>query len=48
MQVRQLFDPESSTYSYLVWDQGTLEAVLIDPVQDQVSRDMQLISPKCT
>ena len=43
MQVRQLFDPETSTYSYLVWDQETREAALIDPVQQQVSRDIQLI-----
>ena len=43
MQIRQLFDPESSTYSYLVWDTDTREAALIDPVQEQVSRDIQLI-----
>ena len=43
MQVRQLFDPESSTYSYLVWNTDTREAALIDPVQEQVSRDIQLI-----
>ena len=43
MKTRQLFDPESSTYSYLVWDVETREAVLIDPVQGQVNRDIQLI-----
>jgi len=43
MQVRQLFDPESSTYSYLVWDPDSREAALIDPVQEQVDRDIQLI-----
>jgi glyoxylase-like metal-dependent hydrolase (beta-lactamase superfamily II) len=31
MQIRQLFDPESSTFSYLVWDNSTREAALIDP-----------------
>lgn len=43
MKVRQLFDPESSTYSYLVWHTGTREAALIDPVHEQVNRDIQLI-----
>jgi glyoxylase-like metal-dependent hydrolase (beta-lactamase superfamily II) len=43
MEVRQLFDPASSTYSYLVWDPVSREAVLIDPVQDQITRDLQLI-----
>jgi glyoxylase-like metal-dependent hydrolase (beta-lactamase superfamily II) len=43
MDLRQLFDPESSTYSYLVWDRGSNEAALIDPVQDQVNRDIGLI-----
>jgi sulfur dioxygenase len=43
MKVRQLFDPESSTYSYLVWDAGSREAAIIDPVQEQVRRDIQLI-----
>ena len=28
---RQLFDPQSSTYSYLVADRRSREAVLIDP-----------------
>jgi len=43
MKVRQLFDPESSTYSYLVWDADSLEAALIDPVKEQVNRDIKLI-----
>jgi sulfur dioxygenase len=43
MESRQLFDPESSTYSYLVWDRDSREAALIDPVQDQVNRDISLI-----
>ena len=42
-EVRQLFDPASSTYSYLLWDPASREAVLIDPVQDQITRDLQLI-----
>lgn len=36
----QLFDPASCTYTYLVFDAGTKEAVIIDPVDDQVERDL--------
>jgi glyoxylase-like metal-dependent hydrolase (beta-lactamase superfamily II)/rhodanese-related sulfurtransferase len=43
MLFRQLFDPESSTYTYLLADEATGEAVLIDPVRDQVERDVQLL-----
>jgi glyoxylase-like metal-dependent hydrolase (beta-lactamase superfamily II)/rhodanese-related sulfurtransferase len=40
---RQLFDPQSSTYTYLLADAGTREAVLIDPVFEQARRDIALI-----
>jgi glyoxylase-like metal-dependent hydrolase (beta-lactamase superfamily II)/rhodanese-related sulfurtransferase len=40
---RQLFDPPSSTYSYLLADPKTREAVIIDPVFEQVRRDAALI-----
>src|SRR5438105_11516798 len=40
---RQLFDPQSSTYSYLLADNRTHEAVLIDPVFEQARRDAALI-----
>ena len=43
MSFRQLFDPESSTYTYLIADDTTHEAVLIDPVMEQVERDLQLL-----
>ena len=39
---RQLFDPTSSTYTYLLADGN--EAVLIDPVFEQAQRDAALIS----
>jgi len=39
MLFRQLFDPQSSTYTYLLADDATHEAVLIDPVYEQVRRD---------
>ena len=43
MSFRQLFDPESSTYTYLIADDTTHEAVLIDPVMEQVERDLKLL-----
>jgi len=43
MFFRQLFDPASSTYTYLIADDATHEAVLIDPVIEQLKRDLQLL-----
>ena len=43
MIFRQLFDPQSSTYTYLLADPGTREAVMIDPVFEQARRDVALI-----
>lgn len=43
MLFRQLFDQESSTYTYLLADSESLEAVLIDPVLEQVERDLKLL-----
>ncbi len=40
---RQLFDAVSSTYTYLVGDGRSREAVLIDPVFEHVRRDSALI-----
>lgn len=40
---RQLFDPQSSTYSYLLGDSGSGEAILIDPVFEQAARDAALV-----
>jgi glyoxylase-like metal-dependent hydrolase (beta-lactamase superfamily II)/rhodanese-related sulfurtransferase len=40
---RQLFDPQSSTYTYLLGDPATRKALLIDPVFEQVQRDAALI-----
>ena len=40
---RQLFDPQSSTYSYLLGDRATGEAILIDPVFEQAARDAALV-----
>ena len=40
---RQLFDPQSSTYTYLLGDRPSGQAVLIDPVFEQVRRDVALL-----
>ncbi|XP_039756983.1 persulfide dioxygenase ETHE1, mitochondrial [Pararge aegeria] len=40
---RQLFDTVSSTYTYLLGDMKTCEAVLIDPVLEHAERDAALI-----
>src|SRR5262247_1528980 len=41
---RQLFDPTSSTYTYLLGCSTAREAVLIDPVFEQARRDAALIN----
>lgn len=43
MIFRQLFDPESSTYTYLLADEQSREALLIDPVFEQFERDRALV-----
>ena len=43
MTFRQLFDPQSSTYTYLLACQATRKAVLIDPVFEQALRDVALV-----
>jgi glyoxylase-like metal-dependent hydrolase (beta-lactamase superfamily II)/rhodanese-related sulfurtransferase len=40
---RQLFDPPSSTYSYLIADPKSREALLVDPVWEQARRDAALV-----
>lgn len=39
----QLFEPESSTYTYIIADKKTKEAAIIDPVLETVDRDLKLI-----
>lgn len=43
MLFRQLFDASSSTYTYLLADEASREALLIDPVFEQASRDLALL-----
>jgi sulfur dioxygenase len=44
MLLRQLFDAESSTYTYLVGDPATRRAALIDAVREQTDRDLGLVA----
>jgi len=41
--LRQLFDRESCTYTYLLADKASKEAVLIDPVIELAERDAKLV-----
>lgn len=41
--LRQLFDQESGTYTYLLADQASGEAVLIDPVKEKLQGYLQLL-----
>ena len=43
MIFRQLFDPTSSTYSYLIASRRVGEALIIDPVLERVDRYIQLL-----
>jgi glyoxylase-like metal-dependent hydrolase (beta-lactamase superfamily II) len=43
MIFRQLFDKETSTYTYILGDVDTGVAVIIDPVIEQVERDIQTL-----
>ncbi|HLO49638.1 MAG TPA: MBL fold metallo-hydrolase [Kamptonema sp.] len=43
MLFRQLFDAETSTYTYLIADETTKQAILVDPVLEQVERDRTLL-----
>jgi glyoxylase-like metal-dependent hydrolase (beta-lactamase superfamily II) len=53
MLFRQLFEPQSSAYTYLIGCERSGEAALIDPVFETVERDLQLLAAlgltlKCT
>ena len=43
MQPIQLFDAASSTYTYLLFDPTTRDAVIIDPVDEQLERDLGVL-----
>ena len=41
---RQLFDEKTWTYTYILADTTTHEAVIIDSVRDQFERDIRLLT----
>ncbi len=43
MKIEQLFDSVTATYTYLLWDQKTKEAALIDSVLEEFDRDVKFI-----
>ncbi len=43
MKPIQLFDPASSTYTYVLFDEASREALIIDPVDDQIARDLAVL-----
>lgn len=43
MKLRQLFDQDTWTYTYLLWDEDTKEAAIIDSVKEQFARDSKYI-----
>lgn len=43
MKIEQLFDAVTGTYSYLLWDEVSKEAALIDSVLEQFDREVKLI-----
>ena len=40
---RQLFDRDTWTFTYMLYDPETLEGVIIDPVKEKFERDLQLL-----
>lgn len=47
LNIRQLFDRESCTYTYIVQDPASLEALIIDPVIGCHDRDVQALEGMC-
>jgi sulfur dioxygenase len=43
MKPIQLFDPASSTYTYVLFDEVSREALIIDPVDEQLDRDLGVL-----
>ncbi len=43
MLFRQLIDKETSTYTYIIADEDSKEAIIIDPVKENLERDLNLI-----
>lgn len=43
MEPIQLFDPDSCTYTYILSDPHSREAIIIDPVEEQLERDLEVL-----
>ena len=43
INVKQLFDYDTWSYTYVLWDCKTLNAIIIDPVLEQIDRDLDVI-----
>ena len=43
MLFSQLFDRETCTYTYILGDESSGEAIIIDPVRELVDRDTALL-----
>ena len=44
LKIKQLFDHETWTYTYLLWDESTKDCIIIDPVIDQINRDSSFLN----
>ena len=40
---RQLFDKDTGTFTYFLFDSETMEGLIIDPVKEQFDRSLQFI-----
>ena len=40
---QQLFDKDTGTFTYLMFDSSTMEGLIIDPVKEQFDRSLQFI-----
>ena len=43
LNIKQLFDYDTWTFTYLLWDNDSASVVIIDPVLEQTDRDLDLI-----
>jgi glyoxylase-like metal-dependent hydrolase (beta-lactamase superfamily II) len=43
MQPLQLFDPASSSYTYVLFDASSRDALIIDPIDEQIERDLAVL-----
>ena len=43
-KIKQLFDYDTWTYTYLLWNKSSKNCIIIDPVMEQVDRDINLIN----